>query len=189
LVDLSGFFLSDKGDNLGKWEIPQGTMIGPNDYLIIWADEDGSQGDLHANFKLSASGEQLILSDPDTLLVDEVTFGQQTTDMGYARRPNGTGSFVIQAPTFDANNDLATSIEDKIVAVDMLVYPNPARDWVQVEFPAEGLKGEVNFFNSLGQVIASHQVQKSLQFDTSSLPAGMYFISYQGNVKRVMIRK
>lgn len=189
IVDLGGFFLSDKADNLGKWEIAQGTMIGPNGYLIIWADEDGAQGERHANFKLSASGEQVILSDTDTLMVDEVTFGQQTTDMGYARVPNGTGNFVIQAPTFEANNDNAMAIDDDMQFVTMLVFPNPARDWVQVEFQANGLTGNVSLVNTMGQIMTTQAVQTSLRFDTSSLPAGMYFISYQGNVKRVMVRR
>lgn len=188
IVDLSGFFLSDKADNLGKWKIPNGTMIGPNGYLIIWADENGSQGDLHANFKLSASGEQVILSDTDTLMVDEVTFGQQQTDKGYARVPNGTGSFVIQNPTFGTNNDLAIGIEDDFQVSNMTVFPNPARDWIQVDFQANGLSGNVSLFNTLGQIMATQAVQKSLRFDTASLPAGMYFISYQGNAKRVVVR-
>lgn len=189
IVDLSGFFLSDKADNPGKWEIPQGTTIGPNGYLIIWADENGSQGDLHANFKLSASGELVILSDPDTLLVDEVTFGQQQTDMGYARVPNGTGNFVIQAPTFNANNDNATAIDDAFASINMFVFPNPARDWIQVEIQENGLQGDVFLFNAIGQKVAYQTAKQSIRFDTSALPAGMYFISYQGNVKRVVISR
>ena len=59
--DISGYYLSDNELNLTKWEIPAGTIIQPNDYLIIWADEDGDQGNLHANFKLSGSGEHLRL--------------------------------------------------------------------------------------------------------------------------------
>ncbi|HCR48874.1 MAG TPA: hypothetical protein DIW24_04540, partial [Bacteroidetes bacterium] len=43
-IDLSGYFLSDKVDNLDKWALPNGTTIPANGYLIIWADENGSQG-------------------------------------------------------------------------------------------------------------------------------------------------
>ena len=42
-------------------------------------------------------------------LVDGLTFGEQQTDMGYARVPNGIGPFVIQSPTFSNNNDLLSS--------------------------------------------------------------------------------
>ena len=105
-VDLSGYWLTDNAFNLRKWQMPAGTTILPNEYLIIWADEDGGQGDYHCNFKLSASGEDLLLINPSGQLVDEVVFGQQTADQGYARVPNGTGPFVIQDPTFGANNNL-----------------------------------------------------------------------------------
>ena len=42
-------------------------------------------------------------------LVDSLTFGEQQTDMGYARVPNGTGPFVILSPTFSNNNNLLSS--------------------------------------------------------------------------------
>ena len=43
-------------------------------------------------------------------IVDGFIFGEQETDMGYARLPNGTGNFVIQHSTFGFNNNLASSI-------------------------------------------------------------------------------
>ena len=39
-IDLTGYFLSDNPDNLDKYDIPDGTMIPANGYLIVWADED-----------------------------------------------------------------------------------------------------------------------------------------------------
>ena len=67
---------------------------------------------MHATFKLSASGEQLYLSDMDLNILDEVVFGQQDTDMGYARVPNGVGDFVIQLPTFASNNEQSFSVSE-----------------------------------------------------------------------------
>ena len=51
----------------------------------------------------------MYLSDSNFNLVDGLTFGEQQTDMGYARVPNGIGPFVIQSPTFSNNNDLISS--------------------------------------------------------------------------------
>ena len=51
----------------------------------------------------------MYLSDSNFNLVDGLTFGEQQTDMGYARVPNGSGPFVIQYPTFSNNNDLLSS--------------------------------------------------------------------------------
>ena len=38
-INLSGFFLSDNPANIKKWEIPAGTNIAANGYLIFWCDE------------------------------------------------------------------------------------------------------------------------------------------------------
>lgn len=132
-IDLSGYFMTDNPANLTKWEFPQGSVIAGNGYLVIWADEDSSDGANHCNFKLSASGEVIMLLNPNQILIDEVTFGEQQEDMGYARVPNGTGSFVIQAPTFGTNNNLVNGIDDPVeMASAIRLYPNPASDWVNV---------------------------------------------------------
>jgi len=105
-VDLSGYHLSDKQNQLDLWQFPQGTIINGNSYLIVWCDNDLGQEGLHANFALSKDGEQLYLSTPNLLVADEVVFGPSDPDMAYARVPNGTGNFVWQEPTFNGPNDL-----------------------------------------------------------------------------------
>ena len=108
-INLGDYYLSDDINILDKYNFPSITLA-PNEYFIVWADDDEEdQGDNHATFKLSASGEAVYLSDANFNLVDGLTFGEQQTDMGYARVPNGTGPFVIQNPTFLENNDLVSS--------------------------------------------------------------------------------
>ena len=120
-VDLSNYHLSDDLSILGKYTFPNITL-GPDEYFIVWADDDEEdQGDNHATFKLSAAGEALYLSDPDFNLIDGFSFGQQETDMGYARVPNGVGNFLIQEPTFSGNNDQVSSNLDLIESPKKLV--------------------------------------------------------------------
>ena len=189
-LDIGGYFLTDKTDNLTKWEVPQGTMINGNDYLIIWADEDGSQGDLHANFKLSSGGEDVILLTPDTQIVDQISFGAQTTDMGYARSPNGTGSFVIQIPTFDQNNDNATAIEDESEFASVLnIYPNPATDHLIVKIDLDKVQDELFVFNALGQNVYRASGQQLTHIETSEWPAGMYVVRFGRQYKQLVIRR
>ena len=108
-INLADYYLSDDVNSLDKYNFPSITLA-PDEYFIVWADDDEEdQGDNHATFKLSASGESVYLSDSDFNLVDGFTFGEQQTDMGYARVPNGTGSFVIQEATFSTNNDQVSS--------------------------------------------------------------------------------
>ncbi len=110
-IDLTGMYLSDKVDNPTKWQFPDGTEIAANGYLIVWCDEDHDNEDategLHSNFKLSKSGETVLLVGPDAndnMVLDSVVFGEQETDVAYGRIPNGTGDFQIVAATPSAEN-------------------------------------------------------------------------------------
>lgn len=105
-VDLSGYFLTDDRKNLTRWTIPDGTKIGPGEFLIIWADQDTIQPGLHANFKLSADGEEVLLVKPDRTIADEVKFRPQKKELTFARNPDGTGKFAWQNPTPGKSNNI-----------------------------------------------------------------------------------
>jgi hypothetical protein len=79
-------------------------VIGANDYLIIWADEDDSAPvGLHASFKLSAGGEFLSLASPDDQdnhIMDQIEFGPQEQDISLGR-VSGEGSvyeYLVPSP-------------------------------------------------------------------------------------------
>ncbi len=88
-VDLSGYSLSDAINEPTKFRIPEGTVLGPGELLLVWADEQGDQfaagGALHANFKLSRAGESIGLYAPGGELVDFVEFGPQEPDVSEGR--------------------------------------------------------------------------------------------------------
>ncbi|MDQ4139835.1 MAG: lamin tail domain-containing protein, partial [Bacteroidota bacterium] len=92
-VDLGGLFISDNKDFKTKHKIPTTdpakTTIQPGGYLILWADSEMEQGELHVDFKLSADGEDLGIYTADGQVVDETTFGFQKTDVSAGRLPNG----------------------------------------------------------------------------------------------------
>ena len=77
-IDLGGMYLSDKTKTPLKWQFPAGTTIAAGGYLLIWADDDeGDSPGLHTNFKLSAGGESVVLSDIDArgnVVIDSVDF-------------------------------------------------------------------------------------------------------------------
>jgi hypothetical protein len=134
-VSLAGLYLSDDFANPTKWQFPSNAAIAANGYLIVWADDDAGQEGLHANFKLSASGERVMFSTQSAVL-DSVTFGAQTTNMTMARIPNGTGPFIQGSPTFNGRNGLA--IGDVVInefAADNTLILDPAgdaEDWVEL---------------------------------------------------------
>jgi hypothetical protein len=104
-VDISGYFLTDNKKELTKWVFPHGTSIPGKGYLIIWADADSTQWGLHTNFKLSSSGEEVVLSKPDATIIDKVTYPAHSMETSYSKSPNGTGDFIWKKPTFNKSND------------------------------------------------------------------------------------
>jgi hypothetical protein len=174
-VDLTGWHISDSDWNIFKFQIPDGTVLNPDSYLILWADEDQLQGSLHANFKISALGEVIILINANDEISDLVSFGEQQTDMGYARVPNGTGSFVIQQPTFGLNNETPASVSDAGILRSM-VYPNPVNDMLQFRV-GQGIILRAELVDLTGRVIASYAVNSiSGQMECSALAAGSYLL-------------
>lgn len=190
-VDLSGWHITDKTDNLTKYEIPSGTTIDANDYLIIWADEDSSQGPnpVHLNFKLSKAGEVIILLDNFGLVSDSITFGQQTADMGYARVPNGTGNFVIQTPTFNGNNG-SVSTTNITRLNDFRMFPNPTSNWFNVAIEGDLEETTFEVFDVQGRKIDEINItSKQFEVNATSWGNGLYVLKYGDTVKRMLILK
>ena len=130
-ADLGGYFLSDDLSLLDKWVFPAGISIDGNGYLIVWTDKDDEQGDLHTSFKLSAAGEQIVLSSPTLEILDSISYGLQTTNISMSRIPNGTGAFIPQAPTFNTFNS-PDNTSDLISLKSAKMAPNPASNYTQV---------------------------------------------------------
>jgi len=59
-INLSGYYLTDDVEDPFVFAFPD-TVISPREYFIIWADDNPEQGSMHADFKLSSSGESLFL--------------------------------------------------------------------------------------------------------------------------------
>jgi hypothetical protein len=122
-------------------------------------------------------------------VVDKVVFGAQTTDVSYARFPNGTGEFVAKAPTFNMSNGLGSSTIDLATALGIKIYPNPTQDFLTLEIK-EGEDLEVDIFNALGQKVRSFQLNEKMQLDVADFGNGMYWLSSRGRILgRVMVQK
>lgn len=176
-IDLSGYLLSDNSESLGKWAFPEGTTIGGSDYLIIWADSDEDQEGLHASFKLSAGGEAVFLSDPDSMIVDQVSFEDQTTDISYGRFPNGTGGFQTMTPTFNTQNTVTTNTDDPAYhQLTVSLFPNPVSDLLSVNVET-GIR-KVLVYTIDGMLLQDHQFQgqQSVNIDVSSVQKGIYLL-------------
>ena len=182
-VDLSSFYLSDNTANLGKWAFPKGSSIPAKGYLIVWCDEEGSEGALHTSWKISASGESVTLSDSSLNIVDQVVFGAQQADKGYARVPNGTGPFVVQPTTFKGSN-APTSVTERLFTGAVRVFPNPVSEMFTLEWedPAD-LPVRIKVFNSMGQQVSPTILQEGTRLDIESAgwAPGSYWIWAAGS--------
>ena len=84
-ADLTGWKLKDGGN---VWPFPDGTTIGPKEFLVVFASDENSVdplGYLHTNFKLKGGGEYLGLLDDEGQVVHEYADGypEQTADVSY----------------------------------------------------------------------------------------------------------
>ncbi len=68
VVDLSGWYMSDRPGEARAWQIPAGTTIPAKGYLLVWCDNEPLEGPLHASFKLSDTGESVHLWMPESFL-------------------------------------------------------------------------------------------------------------------------
>jgi hypothetical protein len=119
-VSVAGMYLTDDMTNATKWKIPTGYSIPAYGQLLIWCDEDGGQGPLHANFKLAAGGEEigLFATDGQTLL-DTFAFGQQEADIATGRLADGGAQWVtFPVPTPSTLNDLTACGSRAFSALD-----------------------------------------------------------------------
>lgn len=94
-VNLSGWYLTDTATNLTRWALPA-TTISANGYLLVFAsgkDRAVAGEQLHTDFKLSASGEYVALTQPDGITLEsEFSFPEQLEDVSWGYGFSGGSS-------------------------------------------------------------------------------------------------
>lgn len=113
-MDLSGYYLTDSKSDTTKWQFPNGTTIGVNGYLVVYADK--ANVNLHTNFKLSSAGETIRLFDGSKNLIDKIKFEEQFAGMSFGRVTSGWAYLTNLTPNA-ANNESSqfTTVEDRPV--------------------------------------------------------------------------
>jgi spore coat protein CotH len=74
------------------WLLPEGTIIPPGGFLLIWADGEPGEGPFHASFRLDAGGGTVALLDKALHgggVVDEKDYGPLTPDLSFGRSQDG----------------------------------------------------------------------------------------------------
>ncbi|MDP2423565.1 MAG: CotH kinase family protein [Bacteroidales bacterium] len=173
---MFGLFLSDNAGNPTKWAFPENTLIQPQGYLMIIADERPSTDlYLHCNFKLSADGEIIILCKGATNILDQYSFGVQTADVSMGRCPNGTGSFVfLNTPSFGQANCPVGVEEMALDSKPFAVYPNPVSDHFSIAVEHLNDLTQISIINSCGVLLKSLKPEATIS--VSGIPPGLYVV-------------
>lgn len=133
-IDVSYWFLTDNLSNLTRFQIPPGTVIAANGYLVFYESQLG--------FSLNSSiGEDVALSEADANGVmlggrDYIKFGPSENGVSLGRFPNGSGSiYALLERTPGAANALPRV--GPIVINELMYHPpsvSPGVDNLDHEF-------------------------------------------------------
>ena len=93
-VSLDGYHLTNYYAEPNQWAFPD-TVIAPGEYMLVWADNEGPEGPLHAGFTLGNFGGEVALVEPGGTFVDSVSFGPLDSDWSYGRYPDGWESACV----------------------------------------------------------------------------------------------
>lgn len=92
-VNLNGYSISDDSEEPHKWIFPE-VSIEAGGYLLVFASgRDLKENELHCNFEISTSGEDLFLYDATGLVIGFISEQQLVADQSYGRTIDGTGDW------------------------------------------------------------------------------------------------
>ena len=127
-IDVEGMYLTDNLDNPEKYKITKGesaasTIIPAHGYLIVWCDKKDPLSQLHASFKIDASGDDLMLTAADGSWSDILTYPAHKSDQTVGRFPDGSNNvYVMNYPTIAKANITSSYVTD----VEQPYQPDPA---------------------------------------------------------------
>lgn len=135
--------------------------------------------------KLSNAGETLRLVDANGIVIDQVTYDDQ---LPWPNEADGEGHWLTLISSdldnhFALNweiNEVVSTEELKDEIADFSIFPNPARDFVQIESEEEMIK-QIVIFDALGREWRRFEVNNQLvRLDLGNLPKGIYWLEING---------
>ncbi|MFK8010328.1 MAG: CotH kinase family protein [Saprospiraceae bacterium] len=115
-IDIGGWHLSDKELKPEKWEIPMGTIIPANGFLVFYCsgrDLVTDNGQFHTNFKLAQTkaNEIVLLSDAAGTVVESFAMELTLVEHSRCRATDGAAEWVVSTePSLGTSNDSAPQV-------------------------------------------------------------------------------
>ncbi len=188
-VDLAGWYVSDALADLTKYRFSTtGTdaIVPANGWLLVWADNQSAQGNLHTNFSLSSTnGEDLVLVGPDGVtVVDQISFGPQASGVSFGRQTDGGTPWVtFDIPTPGESNNAVGIDEAGSSALKLRAWPVPVGEgtlWLSHEVTADVLDAQ-------GRLVA--RLSRQRQVDAAGLEPGLYVVRTEAGASLPFIRE
>lgn len=185
-INVAGWYITDTPTNTTLFQIPTTdslkTAIPSKGRLVMWADNETTQGVLHLGLKLSKDGEKLVLSKSNYLgaivLVDSVTFPYMEQNMSYSRIPDGGAVWKVVPLTCNLANVDYTGFENAVIATR--VYPTMVENHIIIENAADKT---IRIFDLAGNALLQKECTVDKEtLELSNLQRGIYIITV-GNDK------
>lgn len=110
VVDLGGWYLSDKESKPKKWKIPTGTKINPHDFLLFWVSgrDEVIDGQYHTNFKFTQTNgdEFAVLTNKNGVIIEKYALILTSLGHSMCKQQDGIGQLMVCTdPTPGASNN------------------------------------------------------------------------------------
>ncbi len=184
-VEVTGIYFSSPGLT---YQFPAGSSIKAGESVYIAGNHSG----FFSTYKsppfdeytrnLSNKREKLVLADAFGNVIDSVTYHDSAPwpnadGNGYHLKLVDPLSDNSIAQNWTAANELLISGEENLLEENIMVYPNPVKDFLVISAGNEIIS--VTIHNLAGRIIISHNQAETLEYnlDMRNLEPGVYFIN------------
>lgn len=193
-IDLSKYGLTKKVKSI-QWSFPEGTVIGPGEYIVVKCTSTRSEG-LYTGFNLSQSGETVIYLKEaySGKIIDSLDIPEIEPDKVYALRDGEWTVYDTPTPGFENNENgrksyiasLSTDTEQlKITEICTKNYFAPRAadgnyyDWIEI------YNGSSRDVNLNGYFLSNDEDDLyDWTFPDISIGAGQYLVIYASGLDR-----
>lgn len=195
-VNIGGLYLTDNSSIDTLWQIPTTdsylTTIQPGDFMVLWADNDTSQGILHLGFKLNRDGEYIGIVQmygDEPVLIDSLYYGTQLPDQSYGRYPDEKHAMTdFTTITPGAQNIYSPVTVNQFLARHFIIYPNPTTGLLKIRFDEQDYQPlssnyKIDVITITGHILYSEKGESlpgnEIELNMSHFSKGLYFIRIQ----------
>ncbi len=127
-INLKGFYLTDREDNIAKYTFPDVT-IKKDEYIIVYASglDKYEDNEIHTNFKLNNNDGILVLSSPNRSVIDKINIQKLDENMSYGVYKDKWNIYTI--PSFGKENTKdygKNDIKKDVIINEVSIYPKEA---------------------------------------------------------------